>query len=213
MKRYSLQMVAGQPVEFDHPGRVFTLLGCITPVDVSLQAASLRTEIAEGVLPGFYADYEAERFSRIRIVSPVDQPVSFMVSNVKTGYLKLPASELQLNTDLSTAAINAIVNTTVVDLGEDWAGVVMSVLADYLVPSAGGSLAIYCADNPSRINAALCGGQGWNGNAYIATSGSNHQVSSCRPNARYVWGRFFNGGTAQAAGARMLFNIMRNVSA
>lgn len=213
MKRYSIEMLAGVPVEIDHPGRVFTLLGCITPVEVSLQAAALRTEVADGVLPGFYADFEGDRFSRIRIVSPADQPVSFMVSNVKTGYLKLPASELQLNVDLSTAAINAIVNSPVVDLGEDWAGVVMNVLADYLVASAGGSLAIYCADNPSRINAALCGGQGYNGNAYTATSATNHQLSSCRPNARYVWGRFFNGATAQAAGARMLFNVMRNVSA
>jgi hypothetical protein len=212
MKRYSIPMLAGVPVEIDHPGRFFTLLGCITPVDVSLQAAALRTEVLESILPGIWCDFGEAPFSRIRVVSPVDQTVTFLVSMVRSGWKQPPPSQIINTMDISGAAASAALYGSWIDLSDDFASVVMSVQF-YGTASAGGIVGIQCSpDQTTDLRVAV--GQGWNGGAVgsIAGGGTAH-LSSFRPVSRFVRSFLNNGATIQAAGSKVVLTVMRNVTA
>ncbi|PZU51896.1 MAG: hypothetical protein DI561_15085 [Thauera sp.] len=211
MKRYAIQMLAGVPVELDHPGRIFTLQGCVTPVNVSLQAAALRTEILEQLTPGFWADFEEKPFTRIRIESPVDQLVTFIVSNMKCGWAVPMPSQLLQTTDLTGTAASATVSSQWVDLGDEWASCILYAQF-YGTASAGQSLAIDSAadsvGNDSRLSvSALTHNQV----AFTNASGTNVNLTGFRPANRFVRVRFLNGATIQGT-ARVVLIIMRNMT-
>lgn len=212
MKRYSIPMLAGVPVEIDHPGRFFTLLGCITPVDVSLQAAALRTEVLESILPGIWCDFGDAPFSRIRVVSPVDQTVTFLVSMIKAGWKVPPPSVASYTKDLSGMAAGATTPGDWVDLGDDFASAVIS--AQFVGTVSAGSLFFVQCSPDAATDYRVAVGQGWSGGASISTAtASTGHLSSLRSVARYIRSNFTNGSTVQAAGARQVLTVMRNVTA
>lgn len=197
MKRFSQLMPAGVPVEFDYPARSFTLLGCITPVDVRFGTGSQTQEVAEGMTPGLW--YEAETpFRKVVITSPVDQMVSFLVSMGRSGWSVPGVSSSVDVLSLDGLAASTTVHTPTIDLGEDWGGTLLN--AFYVgTPSASSVLAIVCGDamgsGPSLQRAA---GTGGTGSAYITTSSGTVTISNARPMGRYVAARFINGATIQS---------------
>lgn len=210
MKRYAIPMLAGVPVELDHPGRIFTLQGCVTPVNVSLQAAALRTEILEQLTPGFWADFEEKPFTRIRIESPVDQLVTFIVSNVKCGWAVPTPSQLLQTTDLTGLAASATVTSSFIDLGDEWASCVLSAQF-YGTASAGQVFQIQSAADGSNTENRLCLAAFSSGVAYSNVSSSNVHLSAIRPTNRYVRLQFTNGATIQGT-ARMVLIVQRNMT-
>ena len=211
MKRYAIPMLAGVPVELDHPGRIFTLQGCVTPVNVSLQAAALRTEILEQLTPGFWADFEEKPFTRIRIESPVDQLVTFIVSNVKCGWDVPTPSQLIQTTDLTGVAASATVGAQWVDLGEEWASCIVYAQF-YGTASAGQTLTIDSAVDSSGNDLRLCvSAFTHNQVAFSNASGTNIHLTGFRPSNRFVRVRFVIGATIQGT-ARVVLIIMRNMT-
>lgn len=210
MKRYSIPMLAGVPVEIDHPGRIFTLQGCVTPIDVSLQAAALRTEILQQLTPGFWADFEDVQFTRIRIESPIDQMVTFIVANVKCGWaLPTPSQALQ-TTDLTATAANDTVTSQFIDLGDEWASCLLSAQF-YGTASAGQVFQIQSAATSTNTDNRLCLSAFSSGVAYSSVSSSNVHLSAIRPSNRYVRLQFTNGATIQGS-ARMVLIVQRNMT-
>lgn len=211
MKRYSFVAPAGVPVEFDHPGRFFTLLNCITPIDVSLQQGGAMPEVLEAITPGIWADFEEKPFTRIRVVSPVDQNVVFMVSMVRAGWKLPPPSVLAIETDLTNVAVSTSVASSWVDLGEDWASFLLNAQF-YGTASPGQILQITAAINTSGVDNRLCVAGFSNNVAFSNVSSNNVHLSSYRPVNRFVRSQFTNGSTIQGT-SRMILMVMRNLSA
>lgn len=211
MKRYAIPMLAGVPVEFDHPGRIFTLQGCVTPVNVSLQAAALRTEILENLTPGFWADFEEKPFTRIRIESPVDQLVTFIVSNVKCGWAVPTPTPILNTTDLTGSAASATVSSAWIDLGDEWASCLLYAQF-YGTASPGQALSIDSAsDTNGNDNRLSVSAFTHNQVAFSSNSANNVHLTGFRPSNRFVRVRFVNGSTVQGA-ARMVLIIYRNMT-
>lgn len=212
MKRFSQLMPAGVPVEFDYPARSFTLLSCITPVDVRFGTGSQTQEVAEGMTPGLW--YEAETpFRKVVITSPTDQIVSFLVSMGRSGWALPPPSVQTFEVSLNGLAGGASTATETVDLGDDWASAIMTLQCDSMVAGAGGYMAMNCSMNPNMAGSRLGVGQSYQGIAFTAVSGSNHHLSSLRATGRYVKASLTNGANAQAGNARMMMHVMRNMTA
>ncbi|MGL6080098.1 hypothetical protein [Methyloversatilis discipulorum] len=211
MKRYSLRLQAGVPVEFDHPGRFFTLLNAISPVDVALQRVGHQAEVMEGMTAGLWADFGDEHFSRIRIVSQIDQHVAFLVSMVRSGWNAPPPSVEFYQLDAPNLAASGSVALPWIYLGDDFADVVLS--ASFAgVSSGGGQFGIQCCTDGAGTNLRNAVGQGYNGVANVSITGFV-SIGSARP--IFPWTRLviINGSTIQSAGAMGHLIVMRNPSA
>lgn len=212
MKRYSLQMLAGVPVELDHPGRFFTMLSCVSPVEVSLQTGGLRAEVLESITPGIWCDFDDENFTRVRIVSPIDQHIAFMVSMVRSGWASPPPSSDTFITDAANLAASASVSSPTIDLGDAWADVMLGAQLMGGTASAGGTLAIYCGDDPGLTNIRHATGYGFSGSSAASITGGQVHLSSARATGRYARVSLTNGATQQAATAKVFFHVNRNVT-
>lgn len=210
MKRFSQLMPAGVPVEFDYPARSFTLLGCITPVDVRFGTGSQTQEIAESMTPGMW--YEAETpFRKVVITSPVDQVVSFLVSMGRSGWALPAASINNFETDLSGLAASAFAYSPIVDLGEDWGNATLNNFFLNTTASAGAVLSIRCAmDAALSVRSLAIGRSSTNNQAYMTSSSTNGYLNGMVPTGRYVRSEFQNGATIQGAGGVLKFQVMRN---
>ncbi len=210
MKRFSQLMPAGVPVEFDYPARSFTLLGCITPVDVRFGTGSQTQEVAEGMTPGLW--YEAETpFRKVVITSPVDQVVSFLVSMGRSGWSAAPCSAKTEFLLLDNLPASATINSTDVFIGDDWPNCSVSAQFDRGLASAGGSLSIQSDDVSPMVKPRLCAKL--TTAAYVGITGTNHHLVGFIPTGPYVRASFINGATIQPVGVRVILNVMRNVSA
>lgn len=210
MKRYSLQMVAGQPVEFDHPGRFFTLLSCVSPIEVSLQQGGLRAEVLEGVTPGIWADFGDAPFTRVRVVSPITQTVSFMLSMIRTGWTLPPACQEIFDSDLSNTGASNTVFGTGVDLGEEWADVKLTAFVLGITASAGAVLSIRCANDNVFTNRSLAvSDANPTVQAYNTFGSQNQYISAMIPTGRFVRAEFINGATIQGVGGKMSLIVKR----
>lgn len=210
MKRYSIQMIAGQPVEFDHPGRFFTLLACVSPIDVSLQQGGLRAEVLEGITPGIWADFGDAPFTRVRVVSPATQTVSFIISMIKTGWTLPPACQEYFDTDISNTGISGQVFAPGVDLGEEWADVKLTAFAIGVTASAGSVLSIRCANDNTFTNRSLAVSDANPAvQAYNTFGSTNQYISAMIPTGRFVRAEFVNGATPQGVGGKMSLIVKR----
>lgn len=210
MKRYSLQMQAGVPVDLDHPGRFFTLLACVVPIEVSLQQGSLRAEVLEGITPGIWADFGDTPFTRVRVVSPVTQTVSFILSMIRTGWAPPPACNETYDSDLSNTGISATVFGTAIDLGEEWADVKLTAFVLGITASAGAVLSIRCANDSGFTNRSLAVSDANPAvQAYNTFGSQNQYISAMIPTGRYVRAEFINGATSQGVGGKMSLIVKR----
>lgn len=213
MKRFSQLMPAGVPVEFDYPARSFTLLSCITPVDVRFGTGSQTQEVAEGMTPGLW--YEAETpFRKVVITSQVDQMVSFLVSMGRSGWNQPPVTTEKHQLLIDGMAASATIHSPTIDLGDEWGSCLMHAFFAGTA-SAGAVLAIVCGDQmgggASLPRAASTGGTG---TAYIVTGSSTQTIGGARPIGRYVALRFINGATIQSGPSNnVIFQVHRNVTA
>lgn len=224
MKRYSLQMQAGVPVELDHPGRFFTLLESVAPVTVSLQRAGKQAELLQSITAGFWADFEDEPFTRVRIISPGAQTVSFLVSMVRTGVSNM---ESGLPTIVAETGVNPVVAfsgqpgwvsgdplglspsavvTAVFDLGPHWD---RYGIAGVTVVPAGASSGFISVQASGSVDAS-----GWKSNRALGNAfntGSARAFLSfptnagagyfmVRPNDRFLSIMATNGDAANAMG-------------
>ncbi|EGK72461.1 hypothetical protein METUNv1_01226 [Methyloversatilis universalis FAM5] len=224
MKRYSLQMQAGVPVELDHPGRFFTLLESVAPVTVSLQRAGKQAELLESITAGFWADFEDDPFTRVRIISPGPQTVSFLVSMVRTGVADM---ESGLPTITAASGTNPVVAgdampgwvsgdianlapsagvTVIFDLGPHWDRYgVVSVSVFPQAPSSGlNAVQIYSGPNAStssirRLQHAF--GSNWGSTFSNMASANGTNQTHVRPTGRYVMVYAVNADAANALGA------------
>lgn len=211
MKRFSQLMPAGVPVEFDYPARSFTLLGCITPIEVRFGTGSQTQEIAENVTPGLW--YEAESpFRKIVITSPVDQWVSFVASMGRSGWSTPPSSCVRLDFDISTVLASATFVSQWVDLGENWSDTRI-VMQFYGTSSVNCLMTAQCAPDASGSSASTAPViEGLSGAASASFASTSQHLSSARPTNRFTRLFFQNGATPQGAGARLHFGIYKKMT-
>jgi len=202
MKRYSFVAPAGVPVEFDHPGRFFSLLNCITPIDVSLQQGGAMPEVLEYIDAGFWTEFETP-FTRIRVVSPIDQTIAFVVGMERAGKAK-PASSMLVVLDLANLAASAFAQSEYVDLGDSWADATVGAIF-MGTTSPGQFLQVQCNGIHSASRPAI--GRSWNGAAQTSTSASVVPLSGLMPTDRRVRVSFSNGSTPQGASSYALLII------
>jgi hypothetical protein len=210
VKRYSVRVTAGVPFEIDYPGRFFTLLGCITPVDVALQSGAQQAEVMEQVVAGIWCEMDAT-FTRVRIVSPTDQDVVFMVSMIRAGWAPPPASCTRIDIDIAGLAASATYTSSWIDLGDNWADMRVA-MQFYGTNSANCLMTLQCAPDATgtgQYTAPVF--EGVSGGASASFSATSQHISSGRPTNRFIRMFFQNGATPQAAGARLHLGLSKNL--
>lgn len=214
IRKYKEIIAAGAILEVEHPGRYFSLLRAVSPVDVEFMRDYRVSDEAREVEAGLWCEPEGG-FDRVRVKNLATYPVfvEFLLSRGRAGWSLPPPSCVTETTALAGLAASAVASTNVIDLGEDWASCVLGAQADLLVAGAGGSMSITCDDSPSMALQRLACGIGYSNVAYVVVSGTNHHISSIRPTGRYVRGNFTNGANPQTGPARFMLHVMRNVTA
>lgn len=211
MKRYSFTAEADVPIEFDHPGRFFTLLQCVSPIDVSLQQGGAQPEVLESITPGIWADFGEKPFTRIRIVSHAAQKIVFLVSMMRSGWSIPPACVESFETDLSGLAASAFAYSPLIDLGEEWANATLNCFFINSTASAGAIMSIRCSLEPSfSFRSLAVGRSSTNNQAYMSTGSTNGYLNGMVPTGRYVRAEFQNGATIQGAGGLFRLQVMKN---
>lgn len=224
MKRYSLTLKAGVPVDFDHPGRFFSLLTCVAPVDLSLQVVGQQAEQLLDMWPGLLVEVPDPGFSRLRITSAVTQLVEFTVSMVRLEITsrEKPLPIITAETDVNqitgggdihgwvsgTPASLAASGTAVVvfDLGPNWMfyGLVQ-VLITPVAPSSGfNPVQIMCTPNGATNFNRRLGFAYSTGGAVVFgnfTSASGQVCVVVRPMDRYLVINIPNADAVNAVGA------------
>lgn len=232
MKRYSLNMQAGVPIELDHPGRFFTLLESVAPVNVSLQRAGKQAELLESITAGFWADFEDEPFTRVRIISPGPQTVSFLVSMVRTGVSNM---ESGLPTIVAETGVNPVVAfsgqpgwvsgdpaglaasaqvNAIFDLGPHWDRYgLVAVTVNPAGPSSGFSaVQASGADTPSNYDHRRAMAYAFQGSGQARMFAAFNTASAAgqvflRPNGRFFTVNGTNADAANAMGANAKFTL------
>lgn len=210
MKRISQLCPAGVPVNFSVNCRSFTLLTALMNVDVSFSVRSQTIEVAEKICAGCWYESDVPMTS-ITITSPIDQTVSFLVSQGRSGWKQPPPSTEKFSSDLSGTAASGFVRSNVIDLGDDWASPSLSAFCLAVTASVGAVLSIRCSDVPAMTDQSLAiARSNPNVQAYNTFGSTNQYIGAMTATGRYVRAEFQNGATIQGAGGKMSLVINRH---
>lgn len=210
--KYRESVQASGVLEIEHPGRYFTMLRAVSPVDIEFMRDYRVQDTAEAVEPGLWIEPDGG-FDRVRVrnLEPYAMTVEFILSDGRVGWTAPPPSVEKYVSDLSGAAPSAFVRSAVLDLGEEWASVTMAVMAIGMTASAGSVLSIRCADDVGMTGQTLAVGKSAAlTQAYLSFGSVTAYMSAMTPTARYVRAEYQNGATLQGAGALMRFVVARH---
>lgn len=210
--KYRESVQASGVLEIEHPGRFFTMLRAVSPVDVEFMRDYRIADAATGVEPGLWIEPDGG-FDRVRVrnLEPYPMTVEFILSDGRVGWTAPPPSVEKYVSDISGTAASAFVRGAVLDLGEEWASVTMALMAVGLTASAGSVLSIRCSDDQAMTNTTLAVGKSAAlTQAYMSFGSVTAYMSAMTPTARYVRAEYQNGATVQGAGATMRFVVARH---
>ena len=211
--KYRESVQASGVLEIEHPGRYFTMLRAVSPVDLAFMREYRVQDTATGVEAGLWIE-PMGGYDRVRVSNPEPYPVTveFVLSDGRVGWSAPAPSVQKYMFDLSGVAASAFVRGPVIDLGEEWASVSFSAFLLGVTASAGSVLSIRCADSDAMIEKSLAvSAFEAYVQAYQTYGSTNGYMSAMVPTGRYVQVEYQNGATVQGAGGKMGFIVTRNL--